>query len=268
MNMNTPATLEDIIRLLPEIRASAEEGNVDAQKILGMLYANGTGVPEDAVEAARWYWSAAEQGDADAQYILGVWSGVFVSGKKGIPKSDEAALRWLRLAAEQGHAKAQFALGERYAAGRGVPQEDYTEAERWFRLAAEKGDADIQYKLGLKYSTFDEPSMIVCDGFDEQTGELLHRHTDEKEGFPINYAKAVHWFRLAAKQGHAKAQRAFGCFLATGRGIPRDLDNGMRWYRMGNENLGMSPESCDRSDRMVYRMWTSDKYTWEQSCSD
>ena len=122
MNRNTPATigihLEDLIRALPEIRASAEEGNANAQRILGMMYANGTGVPEDEVEAARWFWSAAEQGDADAQFILGVLSRV---PWKGIPRSDDAALRWFRLSAEQGHAKAQFALGEMYAAERGVP---------------------------------------------------------------------------------------------------------------------------------------------------
>ena len=120
-------------------------------------------------------------------------------------------------------------------------------------MAAEQLDADIQYKLGLKYSTFDERPMPVFGGYDEQTGEILCKHTDGKEGTPINYAEAVHWFRLAAEQGHAYAQRAFGCFLATGRGIPRDLDNGMRWYRMGNENQGMSPESCDWLDRMFAR---------------
>ena len=47
-------------------------GTPDAQNNLGVMYANGEGVPEDDAEAVRWYRLAADQGDADAQYNLGV----------------------------------------------------------------------------------------------------------------------------------------------------------------------------------------------------
>jgi len=44
---------------------------VSAQYSLGVMYANGLGVPEDDAEAARWFRLAAEQGNALAQYNLG-----------------------------------------------------------------------------------------------------------------------------------------------------------------------------------------------------
>ena len=43
-----------------------------AQNNLGLMYANGEGVPEDDAEAVHWYRKAAKQGYADAQYNLGL----------------------------------------------------------------------------------------------------------------------------------------------------------------------------------------------------
>lgn len=43
-----------------------------AQAMLGQLYDNGEGVPQDKAEAVRWYRLAADQGNAIAQTNLGV----------------------------------------------------------------------------------------------------------------------------------------------------------------------------------------------------
>ena len=50
-------------------RVYAEQGSPRAQYSLGLMYANGEGVPQDDAEAVRWYRLAAEQGYADAQYL-------------------------------------------------------------------------------------------------------------------------------------------------------------------------------------------------------
>ena len=57
---------------IAEWRALAEQGHAEAQFTLGAMYAAGEGVPQDFVEAVRWYRLAAEQGHAWAQYNLGV----------------------------------------------------------------------------------------------------------------------------------------------------------------------------------------------------
>jgi TPR repeat protein len=48
-------------------RKAAEQGEALAQTNLGLMYGEGTGVPEDTVKAYMWFNLAAAQGDADAQ---------------------------------------------------------------------------------------------------------------------------------------------------------------------------------------------------------
>ena len=63
---DTPSAQE-----LADLRARAEAGDTSAQFRIGVMYVEGRGVPEDAVEAAAWFRLAAEQGDASAQNNLG-----------------------------------------------------------------------------------------------------------------------------------------------------------------------------------------------------
>ncbi len=42
----------------------AEQGNADAQSILGEMYDDGQGFAQDYAEAVKWYRKAAEQGQA------------------------------------------------------------------------------------------------------------------------------------------------------------------------------------------------------------
>jgi len=52
-------------------RMAAEQGYAVAQYNLGVMYANGEGVPKDVQKAAKWHRKAAEQGHADAQTHMG-----------------------------------------------------------------------------------------------------------------------------------------------------------------------------------------------------
>jgi hypothetical protein len=55
---------------LTDIRKAAEQGLAYSQYVLGGIYYNGDGVPQDYAEAAKWYRKAAKQGDASAQLRL------------------------------------------------------------------------------------------------------------------------------------------------------------------------------------------------------
>jgi hypothetical protein len=61
----------DYATALKKWRPPAEAGDATAQYNLGVMYAEGQGVPQDDEEAAKWFRKAAEQGDADAQCTLG-----------------------------------------------------------------------------------------------------------------------------------------------------------------------------------------------------
>ena len=69
-----------------EFKPFAEQGEVNAQWFLGVMYHEGQGVIQDYKKSAKWYRLAAEQGLADAQNNLGVMynegQGVFQDYKK------------------------------------------------------------------------------------------------------------------------------------------------------------------------------------------
>ena len=115
-------------------REKAEQGDAEAQLRLGWMYYEGEGVPQDFVEAVKWYRKAAKQEYADAQYNLG-W--MYRKGD-GVPQDEVEAVKWWRKAAEQGFAVAQFNLGLMYDRGQGVPQ-NFIEAYAWLFLAKANG---------------------------------------------------------------------------------------------------------------------------------
>lgn len=69
---------------LQTLHAQATQGSAEAQFILGMMYANGRGVPQDYATARGWYEKAAAQGYALAQYNLGA---LYFYGQ-GVPQND------------------------------------------------------------------------------------------------------------------------------------------------------------------------------------
>src|ERR1035441_3068965 len=94
-----------------EYKASAEQGDAEAQFNLGWCYDDGRGVAKDYVEAVKWYRQAAGQNYIPAQSNLG-WC---YDNGQGVAKDYVEAVKWYRQAAEQGHAEAQFNLGCCYA---------------------------------------------------------------------------------------------------------------------------------------------------------
>ena len=89
------------------IKPQAEKGDATAQFMLGFMYSNSQGVPQDFAEAMKWYRKAADQGDADAQSNLGY----MYSNGQGVPQDYAEAIKWYSKAAKQGNKAAQHNLG-------------------------------------------------------------------------------------------------------------------------------------------------------------
>ena len=79
-------------------RLAADQGHAVAQFNLGVIYANGRGVPQDDAEAAQWYHRSAEQGNATAQNNLGV---MYATGA-GVLKNSVLAHMWFNIAGANG----------------------------------------------------------------------------------------------------------------------------------------------------------------------
>src|ERR1700745_588023 len=69
-----------------------------AMTLLGELYAEGRGVPQDERRAAEWYRLAAARGDSNAMFALAMFA---LSGRGG-PRDRDASTRWLAAAPKPG----------------------------------------------------------------------------------------------------------------------------------------------------------------------
>ncbi len=93
-----PVTVEP-----PSLQHRAEQGDVEAQYRLAIRHDYGIGVPQDYVEARKWYLKAAEQGHASAQHNLGF----LYSNGQGVPQDYVTAYALANIAVAQGNEMAK-----------------------------------------------------------------------------------------------------------------------------------------------------------------
>lgn len=118
---NAAANRGDYSAALRIIRPLADRGNAKAQGFLGLMYAEGWGVPQDYGEATKWYRRGANEGDYYSEVSLGL---MYRDGR-GVPQDYIHAYLWLNLAAQSNepadvpghHTPAQIAaMGRDYVA--------------------------------------------------------------------------------------------------------------------------------------------------------
>ena len=94
---------------ISEWRGPADNGDADAQFNLGQAYKLGRGVPQDLVQAEKWYKKAADQGHMQASDNYGLV--LFQSNRR------TEALPYLQASAQRGEPRAQYVLGTGYFNG-------------------------------------------------------------------------------------------------------------------------------------------------------
>jgi len=138
-----------------------------AQMIVGRLFADGYGTPQNCELAVEWLLRAAKRGNADAALDLASFS---KQGRCG-PQSSYQALVWYEVAAANGDIRAPNAIAEIYL-GRGDIAPDLQKAVFWFERAVMLFDASAYYHLGEMYA--------------------------RGQGVPKDLIEAYKWFDLAA----------------------------------------------------------------------
>jgi hypothetical protein len=140
---------QEFLEAAKKIKQLAEQGHVQAQLRLGMLYVSGKGVQLNYVIAAQWFAKAAAQKVAEAQSYLG-W--LYANGY-GVEQNDKLAGNYYLQAAEEGLAKDQYLVGTMYRWGRYGVEIDLPKMLEWYQRAAQQGYAPAQYTLGQFLST-------------------------------------------------------------------------------------------------------------------
>jgi TPR repeat protein len=122
--------------------AAAQQGNADAQYVLGTLYSEG--IKPDPAQAFRWFSSAAVGGNRKAMHNLAI---ALLNGV-GVAKDQASAAHWFVRAANLGYRDSAFDLGVLYERGQGVAQNSRT-ALSWYDNAAALGDQQAAQRAAL-----------------------------------------------------------------------------------------------------------------------
>lgn len=187
---------------LQMLNAYAEEGNADSQCKLGILYAQGGGVPQDHKKSMEWYLKAAEKNHTTAMNNIG---SMYFEGL-GVDKNPMEAAIWFRKSADLGNAAAMENLGMMYQHGIGLAR-DIKAAIDWFTKAANLGHVGSMVSLG----------ELNVKGI----------------ASPQNFFEAHAWFIKAAQKGHPLAQCRLGYLYANGLGVPQDDLQSYVWFTLG-----------------------------------
>src|SRR5882757_8874949 len=124
---------------------AADQGEVDAQFNLAVMYARGDVPPEnhpDMAKAVPLFRKAALQGHAESQYIVAL----AYHEATGVERDEEECKKWMQASAEQGHSKAEFSIAARH-----YKTSDYKNAFTWFMRAADQKLSRAELNVGSMY---------------------------------------------------------------------------------------------------------------------
>lgn len=174
-HLDRPAEAMDMFR------RAADLGSSTAMNGIGVLHANGKGVPVDRQLAMDWFLKAADLGNPRAMVNLGI-----SYSKRGPGKDMAQAMRWFRKAADSGDRDGILHVGLLYhGVGNFGDDDDWNdlddkEALKWISKAADMGSSEAMYQLGRAH---------------------LYGHGVKKSA-----AKAATWFQKAMDAGNDGAK--------------------------------------------------------------
>jgi len=99
---------KDYAAAVAKWRGVAQSGNREAQSLVGIMYFQGQGVPQDYPQAIKWLHMAAAQGEPKAMFKLG---SMYANGQ-GFTRDHQRAAMWFVMAAESGNPKAEKELAK------------------------------------------------------------------------------------------------------------------------------------------------------------
>ena len=185
---------------LKEAKIAADRGEAEAHTLIGRIYSEGHGVPQNHQVASEWFLKAAELGDP----LGSLQAALLLAEGKGIKRDFKLAAKLFEASAKKGNLLAQYNLALLIADGRGR-KTDFGQAAKWLNLAAKNGHAPAQYDLGVLYAV--------------------------GKGVPKDERKAAEWIGQAATQGLPSAEVEYAVLLFKGRGIKRDQKRAYEFFR-------------------------------------
>lgn len=224
---------------LQEMRALADEGNIDALIFLAEDAQRQFNLVEATSLASELYERAATQGSGHAQRRLG---DLYDQRARNTQDANEQlalfeeAARWYRQAADQGIAPAAYALA-RYAENGTVGPSDADEALAFYTQAAEANHAEAARELGIllirqgSFEAAEQRLLIAAEANDAAAQLILSDMYRLGLGVEQNDDVSSMWLERAANAGDHSAQRSLAVNYWSGIGAPRDRETSVSMLR-------------------------------------
>lgn len=191
----------------------ANNGDPDAQFMLGHMYEYGEGVPKDAAQALIWLKKAADQGNASAQFKVGYLYDI----GEGVPQDRETAKQWYKKSLITSQGREGVTAGELFLNGNGVPK-DIPTGLKWIERGAQYGDMDANLRLEEIYELGEEGVKKDPVKAEYYYNQVATQQTDSKEEFVKYFHKILlsHEYSLMIKL-HKNSANTY--FIPGGSGL-------------------------------------------------
>jgi TPR repeat protein len=123
-------TPKDIPQAVVYARKGADQGDAQAEVVLGLCYEAGSGVDRSDAQALEWFKKAGAGSDPNGLMEL---ASVYLHGRVGAPVDVARAIELYRKPADFGIPPAQTALGDIYRHGAAGLAADPAQARTWPR---------------------------------------------------------------------------------------------------------------------------------------
>jgi TPR repeat protein len=245
--------LQDLSCDMQKLKLSAEQGNANAQALLGRNYLYGWQTDKNQKEGEKWLMLATKQDDnAPRIWAQGV---CYAEGINDFVKSPPKAFTCYQRASEIGYAPAQCSLAECYETQFGMDADEsvgmsvhrLAETIRLYRLAAKQGYAAAQCKLaacylfgkGVKKNKIEAVKLFILAAEQGLAAAQCNLGWCYDKGIGVNKSgkDAIKFYRLAAEQGNVYAQHNLGTCYKEGReGVMKDKREAINWYRLAAQH--------------------------------
>lgn len=256
---------QDLPKCIALLQRGVELGDMDAQDMLGMMYDEGKGVKQDHTRAVQLYEQSALQGEVSAMIRL---AHHYLQGL-GIPKDQSKAENWFRIAVSRGSYDGMLGLSMIHQENGEFEKavDGYVEAlgnienleffnddnpEYWLEEVNVKMSPEYM-SWGIKLSSYvedeEKPEIHTYAQLLEAAtqGDAMAQHDIGYhyywggENYEQDIQKAVHWFELAANNGHAQSAYNLGVLYASGDISSPDFETACQWFRKAMELLQCRP---------------------------
>lgn len=264
----------DYSAALQELKPLAEQGNADAQFLLGEVYFDNKSNVFNKDTAIQWFKKAAEKGgvelrlkvarklrnDADTTnklFATELYVDVAVHGNVDMQlkiadelRADSEPMNRYLVSKMYQNNYAQANADEQLKAawffsGANRPKQENALALDIFRKLAEQGNVEAQFGLGFVYANGrgvakDEVAAVqwyrkAAEQGDANAQVHMGFMYVKGQGVAKDEAQAVQWYRKAAEQGSAGAQYFLGFAYSRGYGLSKDEVQAVQWYRKAAE---------------------------------